>query len=122
MHEKETILQFANELVDMGFTVYIAESGTYGFYTNSDQSRVISFGLSYGSVKLSHNCEPHEETGTGWTLALPQQWDYDGFNAVLNSGLPYWNRVTMPVKMATMATYLKRYQKSSKFWEFIGND
>lgn len=52
----------------LGFDVYIAKSGTYGFITDEKQERVLSFSFT-DHASLSGNYGPaSRESGTGWRL------------------------------------------------------
>jgi hypothetical protein len=59
---------FAARMTSLGFTVYLAERGSYGFLTDDTESRVLSFSFNDGG-SLSGNYGPaSHESGTGWRL------------------------------------------------------
>lgn len=61
--------EFAERIKAMGFVVYLAESGEYGFITNENESRVLCFGFSGVSTRLSGCYGPPSTTsGTGWGM------------------------------------------------------
>lgn len=61
---------FAQRMIGLGFTAYIAESGEYGFITDDTESRVLSFNVR-GYRELSNNYgPPSRESGTGWLLPM----------------------------------------------------
>lgn len=68
---KQNASAFAHCIKALGFDVYVAEAGTYGFIT--DGVRVLSFEFSDGA-KLSGNYGPASATsGTGWRLEQAPQ-------------------------------------------------
>ena len=112
--QKETItdykeritLNFAQECKQNGFAVYIAERGTYGFYTNGE--RVVSFSLDL-VLSLSGNYEPSQKSGTGWRME-----DGIGIKEAMEANAPKWTKNKNPI-YTTPEKYLKTYQPSSKF-------
>ena len=68
MNTREQASNFAHFIKGLGFTVYLAKAGTYGFITDDIGSRVLSFEFTDGG-KLSGNYgPPSQESGTGWRL------------------------------------------------------
>ena len=67
MYKQEAIKELATNLVNYGYDVYIAKSGTYGFYT--DGKKVISFSYQFG-IKVSGNyiSTKPSQCGTGWII------------------------------------------------------
>lgn len=65
---------FAHFIKGLGFRVYMAAQGDYGFITDETESRVLSFGFSI-TPSLSGNYGPPSTTsGTGWRVdATPNQ-------------------------------------------------
>lgn len=117
---KDETLAFASRIAQMGFAVYIAKSGTYGFITDASESRVLSFSFADLSASLSGNYgPPSRESGTGWRMdesplsltsaakvhealyAQPPSWSRGG-----------WKRLT------TVAEHLAHYGPSSQFTRF----
>lgn len=82
----EVIARLVTELKDAGYVVYVAEKGTYGFYTDENGERVVSFGLDLGNIKWSGNyiSERNSGMGTGWRM---QQ---DTFYNMLYAPAPHW--------------------------------
>lgn len=118
-YDKEAIKKIAQNIKAAGFRVFIAKSGTYGFYTDDAGSRVVSFGVDLGTVKLSGNYKTSapKQCGTGWGLKPT-----DNYNAAFNEIAPSFavpNGVSW--RYTTLAEYLKNYQESSKFVEDVDN-
>ena len=95
-----------------GVTVYLAESGTYGFFTNG--KRVVSFGIGPGGIKLSGHYQPSQGSGSGWRIsddapAPTEQRILESLSALA----PRWANKT-PV-YTTLERYLATYQSSSNF-------
>jgi hypothetical protein len=105
-YKERITLDFAHECKKNGFDVYIAERGTYGFYTNGE--RVVSFSLDL-VLSLSGNYEPSRESGTGWRMA-----DGIGIKDAMAANAPKWTKNKNPI-YTTPKKYLKTYQPSSKF-------
>lgn len=112
----------ANEVVQQikaaGFRPFLAASGTYGFYTDAEGSRVVSFQVDLGMVKVSGNYKTSwpSRTGTGWGLG--------GFNQTkiaeyFNSYPPRWAVGDATWKLTTLEEHLKTYQSSSKYVEIV---
>mgnify|MGYP003662244127 CR=1 FL=1 len=70
MNIREQASAFAGRMVGLGFTVYLAKSGTYGFITDATQSRVLSFSMNDGSSLSGNYGPPSVEIGTGWRLGV----------------------------------------------------
>jgi hypothetical protein len=109
-HQKQTILEVAKALKSYGYTVYLAASGTYGFYT--DGSKVVSFSVEYLGVNFcgtyrSKNC------GTGWRIhsdgSLPNR---ETAAAYLAACPPNWALQGKPYEAVTPEQYLKTYVSS----------
>lgn len=111
-YEQDLIDSLVAEIKAAGFRVFLAERGTYGFYTNEAGSSIVSFQIDLGTINFSGNYES-EQSGTGWRL------DTSDFESMLKAMPPQWavGRETRAVRMITLADHLKRYQSSSKFTE-----
>ena len=95
--------------------VYLAKSGTYGFFTNEAGDRVVSFQYDVRGLTLSGNYIPDQgsTTGTGWQItemASPG----DVIDAITISP-PRWAVGNSNWRYTTEQEYLDRYQKSSDF-------
>lgn len=110
---------FADLMKSFGFTVYLAENGTYGFVTDETETRVLSFSTRDGSLSGNYS-PPSNAAGTGWRLEATMS-DLTSAKAVREalhaSPPPYckrgddgWKRFT------TVAEHLKMYGASSRFY------
>lgn len=110
--ERETAMKFAYNVKRMGFRVFLSESEEYGFITDETESRVLSFGASYGMIKLSGVYQPNSGHGSGWGIAkeLDVIQSKDFIQKCLYLPSPYAS-----TKLSTVKDYLNRYQSSSKF-------
>lgn len=110
--------EFAAHIKAMGFRAFIAESGEYGFVTDADGTRVLSFSFN-GPTGLSGNYHPpSRESGTGWAMSkFPGElMTREDVEMALYAMPPAfagkgWKRVS------TMADYIGLYGASSRFTE-----
>lgn len=120
-YRKEQAARFADHVKSLGFTVYMAESGTYGFITDKQADRVMSFQFDLGGIALSGNYKkPVSGAGTGWVIA--KELSCTELNAqqvadMLHSVAPLWatKGATGPITYATVADHMANYGTSSKF-------
>jgi len=114
-YEKELVAELVNEIKAAGFRVFVAESGTYGFYTDAEGTRVVSFGVDLGSTKFSGNYSTDcpSQCGTGWGLGSGRH----DFREMFESYAPRWAVGDAKVSYTTLAQHLKTYQASSKYTE-----
>jgi hypothetical protein len=61
--------EFAYLIKGMGFKVYLAKRGTYGFITDEKAERVLSFSFTDGGSLGGNYGPPSQKSGTGWRLA-----------------------------------------------------
>lgn len=118
--KRERAAAFAGFIKGLGFNVYLAESGEYGFITDNTKSRVLSFTFSgYSQSTLSGNYgPPSTESGTGWGMNA-ETWHMKtakDVNEALYAHAPShcgggWKRYT------TVEEHLALYGASSKFKE-----
>ena len=117
--KKQLVKHFANKLVSFGYTVYIAKSGTYGFYT--DGKRCISFGGTWSfSLDISGNYKS-SHCGTGW-LIEKEVSDFDKSDAEkwIDTNPPRWVTNGGKVILTTPEQHLKTYGKTSGYIEYKG--
>lgn len=119
-YRQQTAREFANKAKELGFTVYLAKSETYGLITDKNKDRVLSFQSDFGLVKVSGNYQPQGGIGTGWEIA--KDLDSNDLNQrqldlFLNAIAPNWavGNAIYPVKYSTLENHLEAYQKSSKY-------
>lgn len=116
-YAKQIIADTAASIKKAGFRVFLAESGTYGFYTDADGSRVVSFQTDLGQLSFSGNYKTNNpsQTGTGWRL------NTQGYADMFNVVAPAWAVRDAKWQYTTLAQHLKTYQSSSKYRE-VGDE
>ena len=115
--ERAIIAALAEKISAAGFRTFIAESGTYGFYTDKEGARVVSFSLDFGSPKFAGNHvskEPRSH-GQGWVMESGVS-----FADMLAADTPQWAGGGA-CRPKTLAEYQADYQSSSRFTETEGN-
>ena len=111
-----SLLKNADRIKSLGFRVFVAERGDYGFITDKAGSRVMSFD-SDGSLSGQYG-PPSKESGTGWRM-VEQIGDLQTAEQVdhaLNTRPPAfagkgWRYLT------NLTQYLAAYDESSRFGE-----
>lgn len=111
----EAVKALAQEIKADGFRVFIAKSGTYGFYTDADGSRLVSFQLDLGGFNFTGNYKTDQprSTGTGWQLVQNRTYK-EMFNEC-----PTWSLRGASWKFTTLAQHLATYQASSVYTEVL---
>jgi hypothetical protein len=113
--------EFGHYVKALGFRVFIAKEswrGGYGFITDADGTRVLSFSFTDGSSLGGNYGPPSKQSGTGWRM---DETPYDLKNAddvkrALYADAPSfcgkgWKRYT------TLAEHLAMYGSSSGYTE-----
>lgn len=111
-------LAFANRITAMGFRVFLAKRGHYGFITNDDGSRVISFSFSDGPSLSGNYGPPSRESGTGWRLSRSPEdlrTAEDVKAAFAETPPPFCGKGWR--YMTTLEQHLKAYGVSSRYCE-----
>lgn len=94
MNIREEVAQWAGTVKGLGFRVWLAKCGTYGFISDASESRVLSFGFRDGGSLGGNYGPPSQESGTGWRLnGAP--WDLKtaaDVRAALYMEAPSWTR------------------------------
>ncbi len=115
-HKQEIVRELAEEMLAAGFRVFLAESGTHGFYTNREGTRVVSFQyrLVGSGVEFSGNYKSEDPArwGTGWCIETS---DKVNFKEILNATPPRW--AATAYMFTTLDQHLETYQRSSKYTE-----
>ena len=114
---------FAYRIRALGFIVYLAEQGHYGFITDDAGERVLSFAFNGCDDSLSGNYgPPSRESGTGWRMdQLPQSLQTaEQVRAALYAMPPQWCQRATETRggwrnMTTAEQHLKTYGPSSKY-------
>ena len=117
--KKQLIKHFADKLVSFGYTVYIAKTGDYGFYT--DGVRCICFGGMWNfSLDITGNYKS-KNCGTGWQIEK-EICDFDKADAEkwIKVNPPHWATNGEKVKLTTPEQHLQTYGKSSGYVEYKG--
>lgn len=119
-YKTEAVQQLAADIKAAGFRVFIAKSGTYGFFTDAEGTRVVSFQYDLSGFKFSGNYKSDQprSTGTGWDLGTNLSGNYKG---LFNSSAPDWAVRGANWKHTTLAQHLAVYQSSSAYVEFEAN-
>lgn len=111
-YDKKLVAELVPQIKAAGFRVFVAERGTYGFYTDKDGERVVSFGVGLSGVTFSGNCRSRR-CGTGWRL------DRAPFVEMLWRSPPDWATRGEAVTLTTLQQHLDTYQKSSRYTEVL---
>ncbi len=110
-YKKEAIKKLTDELLSEGFRVFLAESGTYGFYTDTEGSKIVSFQFDICDLCFSGNYIS-TKSGSGWRLKN------DTHDNMLKQGAPQWAIGKDPKwHYTTLEEQQKRYQSSSRYTE-----
>lgn len=112
-YKTEAVQELAQKIKAAGFRVFIAKSGTYGFYTDADGTRLVSFQFDLGGFKFTGNYKTDNprRTGTGWQLVQNRT-----FQEMFNE-YPTWSLAGASWQFTTLAQHLKTYQASSHYVE-----
>jgi len=115
--QKQRATDIAQTAISAGFRAFLAERGTYGFYTDTEGTRVISFqcnGLC-DSVSGNYRTDQPHKTGTGWQIAdsINDEMMADYFN----QSAPHWAVGDAKWQLTTLKQHLDTYQDSSKYCE-----
>ena len=117
---KENCIELANKIKSFGYDVYIAEKGTYGFFTNGE--RLVSFQIDYFWFNFSSN---HKSKGFGSGARLTndedciqykiEDWCTNEFlNKLLNSQ-QYRGNGGYFISWTTLKEHMDFYNSSSKY-------
>jgi hypothetical protein len=111
----EWIKEIAKDIQDAGYRVFISEDGTFGFYTDAEGSRLVSFGIDLLSVRFSGNYKTSDprKTGTGWRIG-ENRTDYQ---AMFDAPAPTWATKGVTWEYTTLAEHLDRYAKCCGYAE-----
>lgn len=60
--------EFAHFIKGLGFRVWLAKSGSYGFISDGKAERVLSFSFTDGGSLGGNYGPPSKESGTGWRM------------------------------------------------------
>lgn len=108
---------FAQRIKALGFVVYLARGGHYGFISDESGARVLSFSFAGVEDTLSGNYgPPSHESGTGWRMNLrPQSLQTaEQVREALNAYPPDWCRNGWK-HFTSLDEHLQRYGASSGY-------
>ena len=113
----EIVEAIATQLVSYGYTVYLAKSREYGFYTDGES--VVSFGSPYNFfVNFSGNYKS-KNSGSGWQIAAEQsEITAEEAAQYINAYPPFWATKGEAVTLKTPEQHLATYGKSSGYEVF----
>ena len=114
-YKTDGIEKMAKALLGAGFRVFVAKDGKgeYGFYTDKEGSRLVSFQFDCSDIAFSGNYKS-SRSGSGWRLE-----DQDAsYEAMFAENAPYWAIGRDPKwHYTTLEEHLSRYQSSSNYKE-----
>lgn len=117
-HTRDAAIAFAHFIKGLGFRVYLAKAGTYGFITDNTEARVLTFSFTDGGSLSGTYSPPSTQSGTGWRMdGHPSDLrTADQVRAALNASPPPWAWAGRGWKRpSTVADYLALYGASSEF-------
>ena len=112
--KREIALDVARKALSEGLRVFLSADETYGFITDDDGVRVVSFYVPFSSPAFSGNYR-HENPrryGQGWQIREGMPETLRGFL----SAVPF-RRINGKWRYKTLAEYLGEYGASSGFFE-----
>ena len=115
MHQE--VASFVERIKTLGFRVFVAERGEYGFITDETATRVLSWSFTDGGRLSGNYGPPSQECGTGWVLE-GSPWDLqtgDDVKSALYEHPPHWIRGWK--HFTTVEQHLAMYGQSSRYSE-----
>ena len=117
--DRQAAQRMAEACKAAGYRVFLAKRGTYGFYTDAEGSRVISFQFNGFETRVSGNYITDNPAfcGMGWCIDQ-DACDLSKLDEYFNAWPPSWavGRANI-VKLCTLEQHLSRYQDSSQYTE-----
>lgn len=116
-YKQQAAHDFAQRIKALGFVVYLAKQGDYGFITDESGERVLSFSFSGLTSDLSGNYGPPSTTsGTGWKMEADpgDMLTADDVRRALYANAPSWCGTGWK-HYATAAQHLATYNASSRY-------
>lgn len=119
-YKTEAIKELAADIKRAGFRVFIAENGQYGFFTDAEGTRVVSFQYDLPGFKFSGNYKSVQakQCGTGWVMGEYGSLSAGQLSNLFNSNPPRWATGGFECRLTTLAQHLATYQASSRYVEF----
>lgn len=72
-YQRDAIVKLTKKLLSLGFRVWVAEKGSYGFYSDESGSRVCDFQVDYFFISFSGNYSS-SNSGTGWRISKDEEF------------------------------------------------
>lgn len=114
-YKKEMIAEVVEKIKAQGFRVFLADKGTYGFFTDKEGSKVISFGVDLLSIYYSGNYKSSnpQKCGQGWKICE----NAEDFQKVFDASPPYWAVQGFKWSYKSVEDQIAMYGQSSKYQE-----
>lgn len=114
-YKSQMVKELSENIKKQGFRVFVAESGTYGFFTDENGSKVISFQVDpIVSFSGNYKTSNARQCGTGWRISedIPRH-----FKTLFETSPPQWATIGNKWVYTTLEEHLGTYQKSSRYTE-----
>lgn len=118
-YKKRVVEGLTAKLLGFGYRVFVAESGEYGFFTDTQGARIVSFGFDYSALVFSGNYKSLN-CGSGWRIGDRMDLcdiDEGVARLAINASPPEWCTRGELVRMRTLESHLAIFQKSSRYVE-----
>jgi hypothetical protein len=102
MNAQAEIAELAAQIKAHGFRVWVAKSGTHGFYTNKEETRVVYFQAGLGGYEMSGCYQPKEFMGNGWGLGILPDTTRETLQRYLDTWPPNGVTKGVQVKLTTL--------------------
>lgn len=122
--KQHRIFALANKIKSFGYNVYLSERNEYGFFTDNESKRLVSFQIDYFFFNFSSN---HKSINLGSGVRLTNdekciEWDIDtwctyDFLKSLMTSKPYISKRKKEkfISWTTLQEHMEIYNSSSKY-------
>lgn len=116
-YQKQRAAEIAAQIKAQGFRVFLAEQGTYGFFTDEEGTRVVSFQVNglRDSVGGNYRASEPQKTGNGWQIS--ESINPEIAQNYFDKEAPHWAVGKASWRHTTLEEHLATYQASSKYSE-----
>ena len=116
---KQAAQDAVQAILKAGYRAFLAESGTYGFFTDAEGTRVVSFQCNRlrDSVSGNYKTDNPRMTGTGWQIE--EGFDPNRIDIYFNAQPPSWATQGAKWQLTTLQQHLDTYQRSSRYEEVL---
>ena len=108
--------EVAATIMEAGFTVYLARSEEYGFFTNTEEKVLVSFGNFGFNARFSGNYAAQRGSGCGcgWIIDDVYPLNAEKVREIFQQAHcpPQWAIGSNTVKLCTVESHLKIYTSS----------